>query len=137
MVENYAQALHYRSYRLANRSPKYRETLSGYIGKFFKKPKLQMKANYLVRKEPIFIIGIQETFKLACDENRIHERATTKVLPYRAHEMVTNALNSRAFAEDETAPIVASVHNNYKRLHKILRYYAETIKYPLKIYATD
>lgn len=73
--KNYAQALEYRTYLLANKSSKFDKTVLNYIDELVKKDKLQMKAHFFHKIDPISIIGFLLTSKLASDMNRIHEAA--------------------------------------------------------------
>lgn len=59
------------------------------------------------------------------------------MLPHCVHERLSNGLNSHMFAEDRTALITSSVHNNDTRSCKLLRSYPEVVVYILKKYATD
>lgn len=59
------------------------------------------------------------------------------MLPREIHETLTNALNGLMCAEDGTAPIIASVHNNRTRSRKLFRPYPEVVNYYLKKNATD
>lgn len=64
-VKNPTRAVDYRTYRLANRSAKYDDTVSSRISKLVKKVKSQMEAQFFNPKENISIIGFLATFKLA------------------------------------------------------------------------
>lgn len=136
MKKHYALAVDYRKYRLANRSPRYDDTVSSYVAKLVKKIKSQMKAHFFDPKDPIFIIGFLATFELTCDTNKIHEGAAMWVLPHFVKETIANALNSRMCAEDRTAPLVATVRHDKIRHQKLLRSYPEVVNYLLKKFAT-
>lgn len=59
------------------------------------------------------------------------------MLPHYVHETIVHALKYRMCAEDKTAPIIDSVHNNGTRSRKLLQIYLETGNYLLEKYATD
>lgn len=72
---HYSRAIEYRTYRLANRSTCYDETVSSKISKMMKNIKSQMKAHFSDPSDSISIIDFLTTFRLACNINRIHEEA--------------------------------------------------------------
>lgn len=77
------------------------------------------------------------TFKLANDTNSIHEGATRLVQPHYVHETLTNALNSRMCAKEESTPIIDSVRNSDTRSLQLLHSYAEVVNYLMNKYAAD
>lgn len=79
-TKNYEEALYYRTYWLVNKSSKYDKKVSSYIVKLVKNVKLQMKAHFFDKKDPISIIRLSHTFNLPCDTNRINEGAAMCVL---------------------------------------------------------
>lgn len=50
--KHYALAVDYRTYRLANRSPRYDDTVSSYVAKLMKKAMSQMKTHFFDPKDP-------------------------------------------------------------------------------------
>lgn len=128
----YALAADYRTYRLANRSPRYGDTISNYFASFVKKIKSQVKAHFFDHKDPISIMRFLATFKLPCVTNKIHEDVTIWGLPHFVKESIANASNSRMCAEDRTAPFSATVRHDEIRLRKLLRSYSKMVKYLVK-----
>lgn len=109
---HYALAIGYHPYRLANRSPRYVNTVSGYAAKLVMKAMWHMKAHVFNSKNPISIISSIAKFYLACDTNKIYEGAAMWVLPHFVEETSANALNSRICATGRTVPLTATIRQN-------------------------
>lgn len=56
--------------------------------------KPQMRVLFIVAKDHISIIGLLATFKLACGNHRIDQRAEMWVSPHYFDETIVNRVNS-------------------------------------------
>lgn len=88
MKEQYVCAVDYRTYRSGNHSPRYDDTVSRYITKLKKKGKLQKKAHFTDRRNPILTIDLLETFKHTCVTNCTREETTLRRLSFFAKETI-------------------------------------------------
>lgn len=97
-----------------------------------KKVQLRIKAQFFDPGDLIYIIRFLNTFMVACDNNRIRERAAILVLPHYVNETHPNTLNSHMCAMDMSSPIAASVSNVDDRSRQFLRSDPEVGNYLLK-----
>lgn len=130
--KKYSKELDYRTFWLANKTPKYNETISCHIEKLVKNVKSRTKAHYFGLKKPIFIIGFLPTFKHACGTNRFHKEAAMWVILQNIHETLDNALNGRMCAEERTILILALVRNNDTRSRENLLAYPEVVNFSVR-----
>lgn len=132
----YTQTVDYRKHRFANRSPKYKDTVRGYITKLVNKVKFQMKAHLFELIEPISIIAFLASFKLACDTNIIHQRQPCRfsLTMLRKHSQMHWTV---ACVRDRLPPFATSARIEEPNSHKIKRSYPDVVRYLFKKYATD
>lgn len=89
----FCDALDYHSCLLADKSPNYDYRVAKSRAKGAERLKVQIKASIFVSFDPISIMGVLSTFQLACDTNRIHERAAMQLLPFFMKKPDAAALN--------------------------------------------
>lgn len=99
----------YRTWRLADRSRCYDETVSSYIAKLMKMTKLQLRLHFFDSKKSVFIIILLLTSKVACNSNKIHKGPAMLVLLTYVQETLVNSLESRMYVKDRLTPFAASV----------------------------
>lgn len=87
-----------------------------------------MKAHFFARNEPISIISLPVTFKLACDTNIILEGAAMSELLFFMQNALASILNSRMSSATTATSAAAFVYwEEPLRLEKLLRSYPEAI----------
>lgn len=68
-----------------------------------------MKAHFFDPNDPIFIVGLLATFKLAWYSSHVHESSAMWFLPVFVRNTLATTLYSCMSAATQTAPVVASV----------------------------
>lgn len=96
-----------------------------------------MKAHFFDPKDSISVIKYLATFKLAWDNNSIHEGAVIWVLLRYVSETLAKALNSCMCATNRYFSFAALVRNVENWAPKLLRSYIEVVNYLLKKFATS
>lgn len=111
VMKNYATALEYSHYLLANSLTKHYGTVSRYIDKMVNKVKSQMIVNFFDSEHPISIIGFLAIFKHRWNTFRIPKEVTMRGLPHYINETLENALKSRIGVLDRSSLIATTVCN--------------------------
>lgn len=96
-----------------------------------------MKAHFFDTSNPITIIGFLGRLKLACDTNKIHERAAVEALPYYVKHSLANGLHSYMCAEGRSALLSVSVREDKTCPRTLLQSYPEVLRFFLKKFVTD
>lgn len=115
---HYYQTVDYRTPCLANCSTRYDKTVLSYTFTSAKKVKSHIKAHFFNSNNPIPIIGILITFKLASNTSHIREKPAMWVLRYFVTKALSTSLNCLIPAATHTAAVVASVKTLDTRTQK-------------------
>lgn len=96
-----------------------------------------MKAHFIVPSDPISPSGFLATPRIACETNRIHEKAAMRVLPFFVKNALASPSNSCMSAATNTAPKVAFAQSAEPiKQKKLLLPYPVVDNYLLKNFAT-
>lgn len=92
--------------------------------------KLQMEAYFFNHGDPIHIIAFFASFKLACDNKRIHKRVAMRFRIFFVKNAIDTTLDSCMSATTHIAAVAASVNTvEPTEQEKLFRSYPEVVNY--------
>ncbi|CAN8074214.1 unnamed protein product [Agarophyton chilense] len=126
--ELFTKVVEYRTYRLNDRSRKYKSKVARGIARYQKKFNVQMKEHSFSGADAISFLNFLQRFKTACNHNGLSERAALWCFQFYLTGSAHALIQSRLFGETGAVDV---------RRCKMLRTYSEVVNFLLTTYATD